>query len=193
MLDTIGKRLKCCRAATATTPQEIVAYINSNGKKLSYPAYTRWESGLNVPKKKAYLIKYISDFFKEKGFKVSQEWIETGEGFPPQFATYTSLDEDTLFILASKNINKTEIIQIAGTYGIPFVNFGEMCIVSTSSNLDENHGKLCFISLKNETNPIVGIMKNTGTDTVSIENEKYREIVKNEILQCRMIKWILKK
>lgn len=64
MLDTLGKRLKCCRAATNTTAQEVVNHINETTTKesLSYASYTRWEADKVIPKRKNNLISYIADF-----------------------------------------------------------------------------------------------------------------------------------
>lgn len=82
MLDTIGKRLKCCRAATGTTTHEVVDYIHSQGEELSYPTYTRWEAGSAFPgKKTAHLIGIVSDFFKKNGLQVEANWILSGKGF----------------------------------------------------------------------------------------------------------------
>ncbi|QLH62895.1 hypothetical protein [Serratia symbiotica] len=172
MLDTLGKRLKCCRAATSTTPQEVVAYINQNGGELSYPSYTRWESGHNIPKRKAYLLRYIADFFKVKGFTVSSEWIESGEGFPPQFSEYSNLDEDTLFILTARSLSNSELIQIGGSYGEPFVNLGEMCIISKESEIINNNGKLCWIKVNKDPHPMIGIVKIASEDTVLVKMKK---------------------
>ncbi|PKB89479.1 hypothetical protein A8A01_15340 [Ewingella americana] len=193
MLDTLGKRLKCCRAATNTTPQEIVAYINEKGGSLSYGSYTRWESGSNVPKRKSHLLRYISDFFNEKGFNVSSEWIESAEGFPPQFAEYTNLDEDTLFILTARNLKDSELIQIGGIYGEPFVSFGEMCIVSKDSDIIENNGKLCFIKVRGDKTPLIGKLTILSEEMISIGGNDKTEIRRSSIQQCRKVKWIFKK
>lgn len=73
MLDTIGKRLKCCRAATGTTTHEVVDYIHSQGEELSYPTYTRWEAGSAFPgKKTAHLIGIVSDFLRRMGCRLKR-------------------------------------------------------------------------------------------------------------------------
>ncbi|HGJ5864341.1 MULTISPECIES: hypothetical protein [Arsenophonus] len=194
MLDTLGKRLKCCRAATNTTAQEVVNHINETTTKesLSYASYTRWEADKVIPKRKNNLISYIADFFTNNGLYVSTEWLCNGEGFPPQFIEYKNLDEDTLFILAARNMKGCEIIQIGGTYGEPYVSFGEICIASKVNNINDNHGKLCFIEDINN-NLYIGIMYVASEKNILLKRQDEIEIEKINIKECKKIRWIRKK
>ncbi|MEN4771278.1 hypothetical protein J9874_04051 (plasmid) [Duffyella gerundensis] len=191
MLDTIGKRLKCCRAATGTSPQEVVAYVHEKKMDLSYTSYTRWEAGSAFPTKKIEVLKIVADFFNKNGLRVETNWILTGEGFPPQFTEYTTLDEDTLFILASRQIPDVELIQIGGVYGEPYVNFGEFCIVSNERTIDPNNGKLCYI--RHADGIKIGVVLVLDEDTVQIQGKEITIIKKEKIVECRRIKWIQKK
>lgn len=191
MLDTIEKRLKCCRAATGTSPQEVVNYVQQKNTDLSYTTYTRWESGGSVPPRRIDVINLIAGFFSESGLKVEGDWIMTGAGFPPQFTEYTQLDEDTLFILASRQLPDVELIQVGGTYGEPYISFGEFCIVSNERTLDPNNNKLCHVRHKNGL--IIGVVKIVDEDNVTIEGVKSTAIKKEDILECRRVKWIQKR
>ncbi|MCW0938769.1 MULTISPECIES: hypothetical protein [Erwiniaceae] len=191
MLDTIGKRLKCCRAATGTSPQELVAYVHEKKLDLSYTSYTRWEAGSAFPVKKIQALNVIVEFFNKHGLHVETEWILTGEGFPPQFAEYTTLDEDTLFILASRQLADVELIQIGGVYGEPYVNFGEFCIVSNEINIDPNNGKLCYI--RHVDGIKIGVILVLDEDTIQIQGKEIINVKKENVIECRRIKWIQKK
>ncbi|WP_187488574.1 hypothetical protein [Duffyella gerundensis] len=188
MLDTIEKRLKCCRAATGTSPQEIVNYVQQKEMDLSYTTYTRWESGGTVPARRIDVINHIADFFSNNGLKVEGGWIMTGEGFPPQFTEYTELDEDTLFILASRQMPKAELVQVGGTYGEPYVSFGEFCIVSTDISIESNNNKLCYVREKNGL--LIGLVKIVDEDHITINDIKCKKV---DIIECRRVKWIQKK
>lgn len=191
MLDTIGKRLKCCRAATGTTTHEVVDYIHSQGEELSYPTYTRWEAGSAFPgKKTAHLIGIVSDFFKKNGLQVEANWILSGEGFPPQFAEYTTMDEDTLFILASRTMHDVELIQVGGKYGEPYVNFGEFVIVSNESDIYKNNGKLCYV--KTTEGVKIGIVSILDEKSILLVGIGEKEIKKSVVQECRKVKWIKK-
>jgi len=191
MLDTIGKRLKCCRAATGTSTNDVVEYIRSQGGDISYATYTRWESGTSFPAKKIHLLENIADFFKKNDLQVESQWILTGEGFPPQFAAFTKLDEDTLFILASRSIENVELIQIAGMYGEPYVSFGEFCIVSNENKIEDNNNKLCYI--RHENGVKVGVLNILDEKAVLIPGEENLILEKIKIVECRKVKWIQKK
>ncbi|NIG21228.1 hypothetical protein F3J37_21360 [Pantoea sp. Al-1710] len=191
MLDTIEKRLKCCRAATGTTPQEVVNFIQQKNMDLSYTTYTRWESDGSIPARRMDVIDVIAEFFTENGLQVKGKWIMTGEGFPPQFTEYAKLDEDTLFILASRQLPDVELVQIAGMYGEPYVSFGEFCIVSTVTNIDPNNNKLCYV--KSADGLHVGVLKVMDEKSILLEGNQSTKIMKSDIYECRRVKWIQKK
>lgn len=191
MLDTIEKRLKCCRAATGTTPQEVVNFIQQKDMDLSYTTYTRWESDGSIPARRMDVIDVIAEFFTENGLQVKGKWIMTGEGFPPQFTEYAKLDEDTLFILASRQLPDVELVQIAGMYGEPYVSFGEFCIVSTVTNIDPNNNKLCYV--KSADGLHVGVLKVMDEKSIILEGNQSTKIMKSDIYECRRVKWIQKK
>lgn len=191
MLETIGKRLKCCRAATGTTPQEIVNHIHNNGVDISYTTYTRWEAGSSFPSRKIEVMSYISDFFKKNGLNVEANWILSGEGFPPQFAEYSNLDEDTLFILASRTMPNVELIQIGGVYGEPFVKYGEFCIIANNSDIDSNNNKLCYVKTKSQL--LIGVVIIINEHEILIKSDNPTNIAKSEAIECRRIRWIQKK
>ncbi|KJV25387.1 MULTISPECIES: hypothetical protein [Pantoea] len=191
MLDTIEKRLKCCRAATGTTPQEVVNFIQQKNMDLSYTTYTRWESDGSIPARRMDVIDVIAEFFTENGLQVKGKWIMTGEGFPPQFTEYAKLDEDTLFILASRQLPDVELVQIAGMYGEPYVSFGEFCIVSTVTNIDPNNNKLCYV--KSADGLHVGVLKVMDEKSILLEGNQSTKLMKSDIYECRRVKWIQKK
>lgn len=191
MLDTIEKRLKCCRAATGTTPQEVVNFIQQKNMDLSYTTYTRWESDGSIPARRTDVIDIIAEFFTENGLQVKGKWIMTGEGFPPQFTEYAKLDEDTLFILASRQLPDVELVQIAGMYGEPYVSFGEFCIVSTVTNIDPNNNKLCYV--KSADGLHVGVLKVMDEKSILLEGNQSTKLMKSDIYECRRVKWIQKK
>jgi hypothetical protein len=191
MLDTIEKRLKCCRAATGTTPQEVVNFIQQKNMDLSYTTYTRWESDGSIPARRMDVIDVIAEFFTENGLQVKGKWIMTGEGFPPQFTEYAKLDEDTLFILASRQLPDVELVQIAGMYGEPYVSFGEFCIVSTVTNIDPNNNKLCYV--KSADGLHVGVLKVMDEKSILLEGNQSTKLMKSDIHECRRVKWIQKK
>lgn len=191
MLDTIEKRLKCCRAATGTTPQEVVNFIQQKNMDLSYTTYTRWESDGSIPARRMDVIDVIAEFFTENGLQVKGKWIMTGEGFPPQFTEYAKLDEDTLFILASRQLPDVELMQIAGMYGEPYVSFGEFCIVSTVTNIDPNNNKLCYV--KSADGLHVGVLKVMDEKSILLEGNQSTKLMKSDIYECRRVKWIQKK
>lgn len=191
MLDTIEKRLKCCRAATGTTPQEVVSFIQQKNLDLSYTTYTRWESDGSIPARRRDVVNVIAEFFTENGLQVNGKWIMTGEGFPPQFTEYAKLDEDTLFILASRQLPDVELVQIGGMYGEPYVSFGEFCIVSTVSNIDPNNNKLCYVKSANGLH--VGVLKIMDEESIILEGNQSITLKKSDINECRRVKWIQKK
>lgn len=193
MLDTIGKRLKCCRAATGTTTRDVVDYIrvSSAGEEISYATYTRWESGSSFPARKTHVIQYVSRFFNEKGLKVEPQWILTGEGFPPQFAEYTNLDEDTLFILASRTLPNVELVQVGGQYGEPYIKFGEFCIVSMENIIDENNNKLCYVTYQDGIK--IGVLNIFDEKKITLSGSHGITLYKSDVWECRKIKWIQKK
>jgi hypothetical protein len=191
MLDTIAKRLKCCRAATGVSQHDVVNYIQSKGGDLSYVSYTRWESGSAVPVRKLELVDVVAEFFRDNGLHVEAQWILKGEGFPPQFAEYKNLDEDTLFIMASKTIEGVELIQVGGAYGDPFVSFGEFCIISNHNSIEENNNKLCYVRYKSGVK--IGKVSILDESSIFIPGNEGLIIKKEDVLECRKIKWIQKK
>lgn len=191
MLDTLGKRLKCCRSATGKTPQQVVSYVHKCGISLSYATYTRWESGNCAPRRKENAFLFIRDFFKIHGLPVNLEWLLTGQGFPPQFVKYRNIDEATLFILISRNILDAELLQVAGTYGEPFVKYGDFCILSTNNNVDSNHNNLCYIKTTHSIS--IGILTILNEGAVCLANDTSIIIEKTQILECKKVKWIQKK
>jgi hypothetical protein len=191
MLDTIGKRLKCCRAATGTTTRDVVDYTHAKGEIISYATYTRWESGSSLPARKTHVIDHVSDFFKENGLQVEPQWILTGEGFPPQFAEYTKLDEDTLFILASRTLPDVELVQVGGQYGEPYINFGEFCIISNEHSIESNNNKLCYIRYDNGVK--IGVVVIVDERQIVISGKFDMILNKSKVIECRRVKWIQKK
>lgn len=191
MLDTIGKRLRCCRAATGKTTHEVVEYINAQGEDLSYPTYTRWEADTAYPgKKSGHLIVLVADFFKKNGLQVETNWILSGEGFPPQFVEYTTMDEDTLFILASRTMREVELIQVGGKYGEPYVNFGEFIIISNESDITKSNGKLCYVKSKEGVK--IGIVSILDEVSIIMAGSEEKIIKKEDVYECRKVKWIKK-
>lgn len=193
MLDSIGKRLKCCRAATGTTTHDVVDYIRSTstGENISYATYTRWESGSSFPARKTHVIEDVSRFFKENGLNVEPQWILSGEGFPPQFAEYSNLDEDTLFILASRTLPNAELIQVGGKYGEPYINFGEFCIISIKSSIEENNSKLCYVKYIEGIK--IGVISIYDERKIIISGNEEVVLDKDNVMECRRVKWIQKK
>ncbi|MDC9590339.1 hypothetical protein PSI23_13815 [Xenorhabdus sp. XENO-10] len=191
MLDTIGKRLKCCRAATGKTTHDVVDHVHAKGEDISYATYTRWESGSSFPARKTHVIDHISDFFKENGLQVEPQWILTGEGFPPQLAEYTKLDEDTLFILASRTLPDVELVQVGGQYGEPYVNFGEFCIISNENNIESNNNKLCYV--RHSEGVKIGVVIIMDEKQIIIPGKIDMILNKYNVIECRRVKWIQKK
>ncbi|MDX7992750.1 hypothetical protein [Xenorhabdus littoralis] len=191
MLDTIGKRLKCCRAATGTTTHDVVDHIHSKGEDISYATYTRWESGSSFPARKTHVIEHISEFFKENGLQVEPQWILIGEGFPPQFAEYTNLDEDTLFILSSRTLPDVELVQVGGQYGEPYVNFGEFCIISNEKSIESNNNKLCYVRYSEGVK--IGVVTIMDEKKIIILGKIDIILNKSNVAECRRVKWIQKK
>ncbi|HGJ5856317.1 hypothetical protein [Arsenophonus nasoniae] len=85
-----------------------------------------------------------------------------------------------------------EIIQIGGTYGEPYVSFGEICIASKVNNINDNHGKLCFIEDINN-NLYIGIMYVASEKNILLKRQDEIEIEKINIKECKKIRWIRKK
>lgn len=170
---------------------DVVDYIHLQGEELSYANYTRWESGNTFPGVKTHLLKTIAELFQKNGLKVESNWILTGEGFPPQFTAYTTVDEDTLFILASRTIPDVELIQIGGKYGEPFVCFGEFILVSNESDIVKNNGKLCYV--RKARGILIGIMSILDEETIVVTGDTETHIRKSDVKECRKIKWIQKK
>lgn len=192
MLDTIGKRLKCCRAATGLAMRDIVDYIHAKGGEISYAAYTRWEADTSIPLKKTQvLLNDVAELFENNGLHVDVQWILTGDGFPPQFIEYKKLDEDTMFILASKTLPNVELIQVGGEYGEPHVNFGEFCIVSTESSIEKNNKKLCYVRHANGIK--IGVVYVFDETSIVIPGSETFKLKKDDVIECRKIKWIQKK
>ena len=192
MLDTIGKRLKCCRAATGKSTHDVVDYIHSKGGEISYATYTRWESDTSIPQKKTQvLLDDVAELFRNNGLYVDVQWILTGDGFPPQFTEYKNLDEDTMFILASKTLPNVELIQVGGEYGEPHVRFGEFCIVSTENSIDKNNNKLCYVRHSNGIK--IGVIYVFDETSIVVPGSENLKLKKEDVIECRKIKWIQKK
>lgn len=191
MLNSIEKRLKCCRAATGTSPQDVVTFLQDMAVDVSYTTYTRWESGGSIPARRIDVMHLIAAFFSKNGLQVNGQWIMSGEGFPPQFTEYAKLDEDTLFILASRQLPDAELIQVGGMYGEPYVSFSEFCIVSRLSSIEENHNKLCYVKSSHGVN--IGILRIMDEQTIILEGENKVIVMKSEIYECRRVRWIQKK
>ncbi|MBD2796195.1 hypothetical protein ID856_06525 [Xenorhabdus sp. 18] len=137
------------------------------------------------------MIEHISDFLKENGLQVESQWILTGEGFPPQFAEYTKLDEDTLFILTSRTLPDVELVQVGGQYGEPYVNFGEFCIISNENSIESNNNKLCYVRYNEKVK--IGVVTIMDEKQIIIPGKVDMILSKSNIIECRRVKWIQKK
>ncbi len=104
---------------------------------------------------------------------------------------YSDLDEDTLFILVSQTMPDAGLIQVSGRFGEPFVHCGEFCIISSENSIDSNHGKLCYIRHKAGIN--IGIITVCDQNRLSVMGNEALTLVKEDVMECRRIKWIQKK
>lgn len=194
MLDSFQKRLKCCRAVADLTPKEIVERVVAKGGMLSSQSYLKWERGDSSPRKKVTELDIIVELFSEHGVNTNSDWLLDGEGLTPEFLYPSTLSDVEAFTVTSLQFKKNgwKVKQVAGTYGYPFLNLGDMMLLSEEiDDINTAHMKLAILDTEEEKN-IVGIVDIIDDISINIRRDGDNIVKKINITSARLIKWIRK-
>lgn len=193
MLDSMGKRLQCCRICADLSSQDVINYVNNEGGEISATTYSKWEKDKSSPKKKLEELEIVIDLFKKRGIRVESSWVINGIGIPPKILSYNSVDDIDIFKDAFDHISLERewiFTQISGNYAEPFLSIGEFAFLSEEEEIDNLNGKLARIKI-GERN-IYGKVEILDKSSISITSKKDIIINKSNITESRAVKWIRK-
>jgi len=193
MLNTLGKRLKCCRISAGLTTFELVEKIKNLKGSLATNTYTRWEADENFPRQKLVEIDLICDVFNEHGLQVASDWILYGEGYPPKLIPTVNISDAELFYRNAMELERTNgwlAGQASGSFGEPFISIGELFILSETKNVTDLHGKLARLLTKDGAK--LGKIDILNDKKLKIINRDEEIINVDDLLDARQVKWIRK-
>lgn len=122
----IGKRLEYCRHCLSLTRKRLI----DRWGIVSITTLSRWELGtVSVPQKK---LAKLSEFFRNEGLTLNDEWLLSGEGFPPQLlgkVSNISKDFDSAaqehFLSINQCVPDFTFGKVSSNHMAPFVNYGD--------------------------------------------------------------------
>ncbi len=193
MLDTLGKRLKCCRISAGLTTHELVEKTKKLKGSLATNTYTRWEADENFPRQKLVEIDLICDVLNDHGLQVTSDWILYGEGYPPKLIPTGNIPDVELFYSNAMELERTNGWldgEESRSFGEPFGSLGEIFILSEPKNITELHGKLARLLTTDGAK--LGKIDLINDKKIKVINREEEIIDIDEISEARLVKWIRK-
>jgi hypothetical protein len=192
MFETLGKRLKLCRLYVDVTGIKLVELINEREVRFSLKQYRRWESDLQGRIKKTKVLEAIVSVFQALGLKdLTVEWLLNGNGVPPIYIDISKLSMEEKTIYLSRILGDNfKIINVRGSYGKPFVSFGDQIIIEKITP-EKCENEVCYVSDDFEqNNHYVGILHNEENE-IMIDNFEHKKIIpRKNIGICGRVVWV---